>query len=223
MAGELRGAELALEGRRLPDLDSRFRLDGRSARLEIPDLRLGADNRAAFSAVLGLEKNLPLELNLQADFPDPASWMASFGLAFPKERAQAVLHAEGRASMALADVLNGDLDPLQADLKVQVTDIAWDGQPLGPLQLQLQAREGKLQLHNLRLEADGRNSLAVTGAMDLRPPHAYTAEGSANLTKLAVFNALTQSFGVPELLAGTAQASLSATGQILPWACQGAA
>ena len=166
--GQLRGAQLALEGRRLPEIDSRFRLDGRNATLEIPELRLGGANRVRLAATLPLQQHLPMEVTLSADLPDAEAWMASFGLSFPAERARAVLRAEGRAALALADLQEGSIDALQAELKIDVTDAAWDGVALGPVRLQVQASDGQLRLSSLRLEADGPNRLDATAELALR-------------------------------------------------------
>lgn len=221
--GQLRGGQLALEGRRLPEIDSRFRLDGRSATLEIPGLRLGGANRVRLAATVQLQERLPMTVTLGADLPEPAAWMASFGLTFPAERAHAVLRAEGRAALALADVQEGALDRLQAELKVDVTDTAWDGVALGPLRLQMQASDGQLRLASLRLEADEHNRLDATADVALRAPHAFRAEASADLAKLPLFNALLQGLGVPEIQAGRADGRLTATGQLRPWSGTGSA
>lgn len=221
--GQLRGGELALEGRRLPEIDSRFRLDGRTASLEIPELRLGGANRVRLAATLQLQERLPAEMTLSADLPDAKAWMASFGLNFPAERARATLRAEGRAALALADVQEGALERLQADLKVDVTDTAWDGVALGPLRLQVRASDGQLRLASLRLEADEHNRLDATADLALRAPHAFRAEASADLAKLPLFNALLQGLGVPEILAGRADGRLTATGQLRPWSGTGSA
>lgn len=221
--GQLRGGQLALEGRRLPEIDSRFRLDGRSATLEIPELRLGGANRVRLAATLQLQERLPMTLTLSADLPEPAAWMASFGLNFPAERAHAVLRAEGRAALALADVQEGALDRLQAELKVDVTDTAWDGVALGPLRLQVQASDGQLRLASLHLEADAHNRLDATAEVALLAPHAFRAEASADLAKLPLFNALLQGLNVPEILAGRADGRLTATGQLQPWSGTGSA
>ncbi len=221
--GQLSGRQLALEGRRLPEIDSRFRLDGRNASLEIPELRLGGANRVRLAATLQLQERLPVEVILSADLPDAAAWMASFGLNFPVERARAALRAEGRAALALADVQEGTLERLQADLKVDVTDTAWDGVALGPLRLQVRASDGQLRLASLRLEADEHNRLDASADVALRAPHAFHAEASADLAKLPLFNALLQGLGVPEILAGRADGRLTATGQLRPWSGTGSA
>jgi autotransporter translocation and assembly factor TamB len=221
--GQLRGAQLALEGRRLPEIDSRFRLDGRNATLEIPELRLGGANRVRLAATLPLQQHLPMEVTLSADLPDAEAWMASFGLSFPAERARAVLRAEGRAALALADLQEGSIDALQAELKIDVTDAAWDGVALGPVRLQVQASDGQLRLSSLRLEADGPNRLDATAELALRAPHAFRAEASADLAELPLFNVLFQGLGVPEILAGRAAGRLTATGQLRPWSGTGSA
>ncbi len=221
--GQLRGGELALEGRRLPEIDSRFRLDGRTATLEIPALRLGGANRVSLAATLQLQERLPMEATLSADLPEPEAWMASFGLTFPAERASTVLRAEGRATLALADLQEGVLDALQAELKVDVTDTAWDGMALGPLRLQLRASDGQLRLASLRLEADEHNRLDASADVALRAPHAFRAEASADLAQLPLFNALLQGLGVPEIQAGRANGRLTATGQLRPWSGTGSA
>lgn len=221
--GQLRGGQLALQGRRLPEIDSRFRLDGRNASLEIPELRLGGANRVSLAATLQLQERLPMALTLSADLPDPKAWMASFGLTFPAERARAVLRAEGRAALALADLQEGALDHLQAELKVDVTDTAWDGVALGPLRLQVQAGEGQLRLASLRLEADEHNRLDASAEVALHAPHAFQAEASADLAKLPLFNALLQGLGAPEILAGRADGRWTASGQLRPWSGTGSA
>ena len=223
VAGQLRGDQLALEGRRLPEIDSRFRLDGRTATLEMPAIRLGGANRVSLAATLQLQKRLPVAVTLSADLPEPEAWMASFGLTFPAERARAVLRAEGRAALALADLQEGALDRLQAELKVDVTDTAWDGLALGPLRLQVRASDGQLRLTSLRLEADEHNRLDATAEVALLAPHAFRAEASADLVKLPLFNALLQGLGAPEILAGRADGRLTATGQLRPWSGTGSA
>ena len=221
--GYLRGVQLALEGRRLPEVDSRFHLDGRRATLEIPELRLGGANRVSLAASLQLQERLPVELTLKADLPEAAAWMASFGLDFPADRARAVLRAEGRAALALADLQDKALDRLQAELKVDVTDTTWDGVALGPLRLQMRASDGRLRLESLRLETDERNRLDASAELDLRAPHAFRAGASADLTELRLFNALLNGLGVPEILAGRADGKLTASGQVQPWSCTGSA
>ncbi len=223
VAGQLRGAQLALAGRRLPEIDSRFRLDGQNASLEIPELRLGGANRVSLSTKLRLQERLPLEVTLNADLPEAEAWMASFGLSFPAERARAVVRVEGRATLALADVQEGALDRLQAELQVDVTDTAWDGVALGPLRLQVRASDGQLRLASLRLEADERNRLNATAELALGAPHAFRAEAEADLAELPLFNALLQGLGVPEILAGRADGRLMATGQLQPWSGTGSA
>lgn len=221
--GHLSGGQLALDGRWLPEVDSRFRLDDRSATLEIPELRLGGANRVALAATLEWQERLPIELNLRADLPDTEAWMASFGLTFPADRARAVLRADGRVTLALADLQDGVFDRLQAELKVDVTDTAWDGIALGPLRLQMRASEGRLRLERLHLEADEHNRLEAAAELALRAPHAFTAEAGADLARLPLFNALIHGFGLPEILAGRADGKLTAAGQLQPWACTGSA
>ena len=219
--GSLRGEQLAFDGQRLPEVDSRFRLDGRQASLEIPELRLGGNNRIRLAATLQLQDRLPAELTLHADLPDPEAWMASFGLTFPAERARAVLRAEARATLPLADVQGGSLDPLQAELQVDVTETAWDGVALGPLRLQMKAADGQLRVESLRLEADEHNQLEASAELALNAPHDFRAEANTDLAKLALFNALLNGLGVPEIQAGSAEGKLSATGQLQPWSCTG--
>jgi autotransporter translocation and assembly factor TamB len=221
--GSLRGGQLAFEGRRLPEIDSRFRLDGRQATLEIPELRLGGANRVSLAATLQLQERQPVELTLSAELPEAEAWMASLGLNFPAERARAVVRAEGRAALALADLQEGGLDRLQAELKVDVTDTAWDGMALGPLRLQVRASDGQLRLESLRLEADEHNRLAATAELALRAPHAFRAEADADLGELRLFNALSNGLGVPEILAGRADGKLTASGQLQPWSGTGSA
>jgi autotransporter translocation and assembly factor TamB len=221
--GSLRGGQLALEHQRLPEIESRFRLEGHTATLEVPELRLGGANRVKLAATLQCQERLPLELTWGADLPDAKAWMESFGLAFPAERARAVLRTEGRAALELADLQSGRLDRLQAECKVDVTDTTWDGKALGPLRLKVRAADGQLRLESLRLEADEHNRLEATADMALRAPHTFRAEANADLTELRLFNALLNGLGLPEILAGRAGGKLTASGQLKPWSGTGSA
>lgn len=221
--GSLTGTALAFDQWRLPELQAVFGMDGREARVELPDLALGQGNVIALKSSMRMEDAMPVRAEWTVKIADAALALRTAGMELPAQELGAVVESEGHAAFTVRDVEAGDFRALIAEASLRVREARHGQARLEEAALEMKAHEGRVKLETVKLRMDEENHLDLHGGMDLQAPHAFEAKGDVTLPALVRFNELLTSLGAPELKSGSLEAALDVKGQLQPWTCEGRA
>ena len=223
LSGTLNGDTLSFQEYRLPKLATQFSLNGKEARFEIPDLELGTGNQLAVKATLLIDDAMPVKAEWKFGLSEPVELFKTIGLKAPEKPISGMIDLAGKADFKMKDLSAGHYEGLLADLHLQVQKGQFGESQIPSLSLEAHTQNGKAQVKPCSIRFDDENHLEISADVAMKPPFAFSTQGSISMPTLVKLNALLASFAVPQLKSGSLFSNLNATGQIQPWQCEGKA
>ncbi len=221
VTAKIDGESLAFESYKLPKLLTEISLNGREAKLEIPNLGLGDGNTLNFNAKLLMEDTMPVEATWKLTLTDPAKLFQTVGLKAPPKPVQAKVDLQGKTAFKVADLSVQKFSEAIADLNLRVSDLHYGQGQMESLSLQMKVEKGQAVLDSLIVKLDETNRLQFTAQAAVEAPHRFTTQGNLQLPQLTGLNQWLQEFGTPVIQKGALVGQLDATGELQPWQCRG--
>jgi autotransporter translocation and assembly factor TamB len=223
LSGTLNGDTLSFQEYRLPKLATQFSLNGKEARFEIPGLELGTGNQLAVKATLLIDDAMPVKAEWKFSLSEPTELFKTIGLKAPDKTISGMIDLAGKADFKMKDLSAGHYEGLLADLHLQVQKGQFGESQLPSVSLEVHTQGGKAQVKPCSIRFDDENHLELSADVAMKPPFAFSTQGSISMPTLVKLNALLASFAAPQLKSGSLFSNLNAAGQIQPWQCEGKA